>query len=153
MGMLVAEKQRSFMTTPRHVVLFNALAGGGCGSLTTFSTWQSDALLGVVNLGTPVVVYLLTLLVGFCSFYMCLLFGSHLGALLRRFVLHPTRLDVGNKPSSHQNAPFPALIDWLLLAVLFLYGLATVAFVVLAALLPASRPFWLSLLFGAGGED
>lgn len=63
--------------SPNYISWYAGVTTGYCGSCTTFSTWQKITAETLVN--GWVVDGLMTLFITFCTSYMALLFGKHVG--------------------------------------------------------------------------
>ena len=83
MGVVISHKQ---LLKQRHKVTYDALATGFCGSITTFSSWNNDAVTVFLQYGkenpdniTRIVGWLTIIIIGFGMPVAALWFGMHLG--------------------------------------------------------------------------
>lgn len=68
--------------SPSYLCWYSGVTTGFCGSCTTFSTWQKVAAEKLAN--GQIVDGLMTILFTFCTSYMALLFGKHIGEVVFR---------------------------------------------------------------------
>ena len=85
MGVILSHKQ---LLEKNHKLTYQALATGLCGSMSTFSSWNNDATMVLIQYGkedddniTRVVGWVTILVVGFGMPVAALRFGEHIGLL------------------------------------------------------------------------
>ena len=85
MGFIAAHQK---LLASRHKPLYQAMATGLCGSITTFSSWNSEAVQVLLQIGqdppdnvTRIIGWATTLVLGIAMPIGALLFGSHLAHL------------------------------------------------------------------------
>lgn len=149
MGVFVALEK---LFSPKYIFWYIGVATGYCGSCTTFSTWQKVSAEQLVN--GRVVDGLMALFITFCTSYMALVFGKHIGKQIskRRYneiefsevtVTTITTSEVGSRNSFSRYS---------LLIVTFLLTAAIWIGVVLDTKAEFRRKWWVAAAFGPIGS-
>ena len=129
-------------------LVYLGITSGFCGSLTTFSGWQVQAAQSMLR--SHIAAGILNLIIGFMTFYFCLLTGMYLGKLIHHSL---EKKPPQNVEKADATLPSPRLATPLNVSVLVLASSLWIIFGVLFAVIPSSRrwvgPAFLTP-FGAG---